>query len=1335
MALLGPQSAVAMDWVVEGEVFLTPLISRGPLGAGTIGAAHAGDAPAVGPKPPRGGAHPTTPSGAPARVPSPRPRADSRYADGKHAGDRQGVERQGVERQGSAAAAMACLIPRRPSSDGGRWNDGPRDRGSVPEGSVHERRASEHGHRGPRSEYPRAGESARGSPLPLPLDARERDARETGAAQASAKPKVAKPAAPARKVVTIPDRVTVRALAELLGVKGEKILATLAEYGEEATSMGDQVAPDTAELMAMDLGFRTKRLAPRVTDAKSALGEEDRAKMTPRPPVITIMGHVDHGKTTLLDTLRKSSVAATEAGGITQHMGAFVVPSSSQSLPLTFIDTPGHAAFSSMRARGAAITDIVVLVVAADDGVMPQTREAIAHAQAAQVPILVAINKCDKPDADPQRVREELIREGLALETIGGDIQVVEISAKEGTGMQALEDALRLQAEIMELRADFNRDAEAVIVEAQRVRGVGPVVTAIIRTGTLVPGQYVVVGTTWGRVRRLRDSAGNVVDKATPSMPVEVSGLESLPAAGDSLLVVSSEERARKVSEMRTLQMEESRLDALDTADGSEDASEQRAADGQGTSGKELAAQGATSPAGVATHNIIVIIKADVDGTAKAVSEAVRSMKSPEVNVKVVLTGVGPVTQSDVDMAASCKATIVAFNVRRGDTTVESLAKKESVQIIYHRIIYKLLEELAGFIAGSAPTQEDRHVTGEAQVLQVFKMKGAGLVAGCKVTEGALQKDKLLQVLRNGEKVFEGPLHSLRRHKLDVERVGKDTECGVGLRDWSGYKQGDILQTVAVVTIPGLVAPPFVASRPLRERTTNHHVSPMLGQTARAYGSCTNAVGSWLLGCLEVHWIRVIVREAVVDVGKAVVRVPLCGVPAGSVISDEDLIKRIIVRRRQVLLATVRIYSICAGVNGLDQVDSPIVKGQNTSEANSEESVKVIKCPLNWKGMYFGHVEKSGGGILGSIIARAMFKSDRETHSQQKVKVCVQENSPNGTDAERLDGLEAIPHSCWNAKSVQLAWRRFGRQFPHKCGWLNTHYDFRLFSENIEPKMPKWRQHIALTTVLRDPVNRTVSAYFYARRPHSKGPLRDVEMSLRDFADIEDMVNMAARNYQVKFFAGAKPHCSPHWASKAMITHGPPATEATLAAAQENLSKFCAVGIYEYLADSLRLILARLGIDGAEVDGEDPLAQGPVLHSTVPPDFVLSEEDRQYILAQNELDQRLYEHAVAIFRQQFVATFGREPQRSPPHHRKAHHHHHHHGRGMVKQGMDGALLQERRGGNGTLVHHKVAHAAHQQLELIQEVAPSPGSLEPVPQQQQQLEPLQPPLKPVQEAGH
>eukprot|EP00899_Mesostigma_viride_P017253 jgi/Mesvir1/25529/Mv01777-RA.1 len=370
---------------------------------------------------------------------------------------------------------------------------------------------------------------------------------------------------------------------------------------------------------------------------------------------------------------------------------------------------------------------------------------------------------------------------------------------------------------------------------------------------------------------------------------------------------------------------------------------------------------------------------------------------------------------------------------------------------------------------------------------------------------------------------------------------------------------------------------------------------------------------------------------------------------------------------------------------------------------SEEGEVAPGACPTNWKGMYFGHVEKSGGGIMNSIIVRAMFKSGGGSHSQQMVTKCIQENFPNEEDSgkEATGGLELIPHSCWNAESVRKAWARFGRQFPHKCGWINTHYDFRLFTENIEPKMPKWREHIALATMLREPVGRTVSAYFFARREHSKGPLRGSNLSLREFADIENMVNMAARNYQVKYYGGARPHCSPHWPTDALITSEPAATDATLSKAKENLSKFCAVGIYEYLQDSLHLILTRLGL--ADRLEEVNLANEKVVHSSVPPGFVLTDEDRQYILSKNELDQRLYEHAVAIFRQQFVATFGREPQRSPPHK-------HsgggvpapkgtggllssiHQGMGMVKE--QAKRWQHQHGGNGTHRHpHRLSHAA------------------------------------------
>ncbi|CAM6110575.1 unnamed protein product [Calypogeia fissa] len=554
-------------------------------------------------------------------------------------------------------------------------------------------------------------------------------------------------------------------------------------------------------------GFQGQKFVKHVKSRSSPLifppqpAEVEVPKEVPkmRPPVVTVMGHVDHGKTSLLDALRQTSLAAKEAGGITQHLGAFVV-SMPSGASLTFLDTPGHAAFSSMRARGAAVTDIVVLVVAADDGVMPQTREAMSHALAAKVPIVVAINKCDKPEANPERVRQQLAAEGLELEDIGGEVQVVEISATKHTGLDKLEEALLLQAEMMDLVANLEEEVHAVVVEARIDRGEGPLATAIVKVGTLRPGQYVVVGNQWGRVRILRDMLGKQIPAAEPSTPVEIHGLKGLPEAGDEVLVVASEEQARTISSERTIQGEEGRLQrlikqhAIASAANAEESEEEKSE----------------------KREMVVLVKADVKGTAQAVSQALESLSSPQVAVNIVHTGVGPVSQSDVALAEACGACVVGFNVRAMAGAVDAAARRAKIKVCQHRIIYHLLEDIGNMIVSMASGTKETHVAGQAEILSVFEIKGKGRecrgatkIAGCRVVDGKLTRSSKIRVLRSGDVLFEGPCASLRREKDDVETVGKGSECGMILKDWVDFQVGDVIQCMEDVRR----MPKFVSSQ------------------------------------------------------------------------------------------------------------------------------------------------------------------------------------------------------------------------------------------------------------------------------------------------------------------------------------------------------------------------------------------------------------------------------------------------------------------------------------------------------------------------------------------
>lgn len=584
------------------------------------------------------------------------------------------------------------------------------------------------------------------------------------------------------KVIDIFDGMTLAELAKRTGEGIDTLQDILSNIGEQVSLEFQPITMDVAELIAMELGIDVKRVHL-----------EKGAKVETRPAVVTVMGHVDHGKTSLLDSLRQTSVAAKEAGGITQHLGAFVV-SMSSGASLTFLDTPGHAAFSAMRARGAAVTDIVVLVVAADDGVMPQTREAMAHAQAANVPIVVSINKCDKANADPQKVRIQLCAEGLALEEMGGDIQVVEISATKNIGLDKLEEALLLQAEIMDLKARIDGDAHAYVVEARVDRGHGPLATAIVRSGTLVPGLHIVVGAEWGRIRVLRDMSGRPVPSVGPSMPVEIEGLRGLPLAGDEIMVVSSEERARKLSNGRKIRLEQERLRKQ---------SEEKIVMPDDVDEK------------VEMVEMTLIVKADVQGTVQAVTDTLKSLNSSQVLVNIVHTGVGAISQADVDLAQACGAIIVGFNIRNMPSSVDAAARQAKINIRLHRVIYHLLEDIGNLIVSMAPGICETQVAGEAQILNIFELKGRSKakgddakIAGCRVVDGRITKTARLRVLRSGEMVFEGNCQSLKREKQDVEAVGKGNECGLIIQEYDGFQIGDVIQCLELVNRK----PKFVSS-------------------------------------------------------------------------------------------------------------------------------------------------------------------------------------------------------------------------------------------------------------------------------------------------------------------------------------------------------------------------------------------------------------------------------------------------------------------------------------------------------------------------------------------
>lgn len=584
------------------------------------------------------------------------------------------------------------------------------------------------------------------------------------------------------KTIDIFEGMTIVELAKRTGESISTMQDILVNVGEKVESEFDPLSVDIAELVAMEVGINVRRLH-----------SNEGAEILPRPAVVTVMGHVDHGKTSLLDALRQTSVAAKEAGGITQHLGAFVVRMSSGAA-ITFLDTPGHAAFSAMRARGAAVTDIVVLVVAADDGVMPQTLEAMSHAKAANVPIVVAINKCDKPAADPEKVKLQLASEGLLLEEMGGDVQVVQVSAIKKTGLVSLEEALLLQAEMMDLKARIDGPAQAYVVEARLDRGRGPLATAIVKAGTLVCGRHVVVGSQWGRIRAIRDTVGKLTEKATPAMPVEIEGLKGLPMAGDDIVVVDSEERARMLSEGRKRRFEKDRLIKI-----SEGATETLESSDEVSKRVEMP----------------IIVKADVQGTVQAVTDALKTLNSPQVFVNVVHVGVGPISQSDVELAKACGAYIVGFNVKSPPNSLSLAATQASIKIVMHRVIYHLLEEIGSLIVDKAPGSFETQVSGEAEVLNIFELKGRSKskgddvkIAGCRVIDGCVSKSSTLRLLRSGEIVFEGSCSSLKREKQDVDSVRKGNECGVVISEWDDLRIGDIIQCLEQV----VRKPKFISS-------------------------------------------------------------------------------------------------------------------------------------------------------------------------------------------------------------------------------------------------------------------------------------------------------------------------------------------------------------------------------------------------------------------------------------------------------------------------------------------------------------------------------------------
>ena len=576
-----------------------------------------------------------------------------------------------------------------------------------------------------------------------------------------------KPTAPIKKEVAVGETVIVSDLAQKLSVKATEIIKVLMNMGVMAT-INQTIDQDTAILVVEELGHTAQAVKEEQIEADlQAVNVEE--QLETRAPVVTVMGHVDHGKTSLLDYIRRTKVASGEAGGITQHVGAYHVETPRGMV--TFLDTPGHAAFTAMRARGARVTDVVVLVVAADDGVMPQTLEAIDHARAAGVPMVVAVTKTDKPDADPERVRNELAKHEVIPEEWGGQNMFVNVSARTGAGIDQLLEAILLQAEVLELKAPRGGPAMAFVVEASMEKGRGAVVTALVKRGTLKRGDYILAGSEFGRVRAMFDEAGNAVEQAEPSVPVVVLGLSGAPNAGDELLVVENERRARDVALHRLGKTRDVKL-AKQGA---------RSEDVFSNMGEAKASQ------------VAVLIKTDVQGSAEALRDALNKLSTDEVAVRIIASGVGGITASDVQLAAASKARIIGFNVR-ADSGAREAVKETGVEVRYYSIIYEAIDDIKQLMSGLLAPEIREAIVGVAQVREVFRSSKFGVVAGCLVTEGTVKRNNPIRVLRDSVVIFEGALESLRRFKDDVGEVRAGTECGIGVKNYQDVRANDQIE-------------------------------------------------------------------------------------------------------------------------------------------------------------------------------------------------------------------------------------------------------------------------------------------------------------------------------------------------------------------------------------------------------------------------------------------------------------------------------------------------------------------------------------------------------------
>ena len=582
------------------------------------------------------------------------------------------------------------------------------------------------------------------------------------------------PAVKQFREVTIPDTITVSELANRMTEKTADVVRELMKNGIMATAT-EVIDAETAELITTEFGHKPKRISESDVELDLEIQEGDPKNMTSRPPIVTIMGHVDHGKTSLLDALRQSKVVDSEAGGITQHIGAYQITTKSNS-KISFIDTPGHEAFTEMRARGANVTDIVILVVAADDGIKPQTVEAIKHAKAASCPIIVAVNKCDKPEANPQKVRTELLQHDIIPEEMGGDIQCINVSAKNKEGLDNLIEALELQSELMELKSDPTISANGVVIESKVERGKGSVITMLVKAGTLNVGDILVVGSESGKVRALLNDSGKRVQSAGPSTPVEVLGLSGTPNAGDLANVVDSESKAREIAEYRSRKSKQK--EATLTARGSV---EQMMANIQAGEASELP----------------VIIKTDVHGSLEAIKVALDKLGNSSVKVRVLSGGVGAISESDITLASASSALVFAFNVR-AIPQARDLSRRDGVEIRYHSIIYELIEDAKLALTGMLDPDLQENFIGYAEIRQVFSVSKIGKIAGCYVTEGIVKKGCSFRLLRDNTVIHQGKLKTLRRFKDEVKEVREGTECGMGFENYNDIQENDVMECFEV---------------------------------------------------------------------------------------------------------------------------------------------------------------------------------------------------------------------------------------------------------------------------------------------------------------------------------------------------------------------------------------------------------------------------------------------------------------------------------------------------------------------------------------------------------